>query len=249
MQERFSRQGPLTDINSYPVWARDMMQATRAKKRRVVDHELFAMMKEARLPAAALRNFLIAGWPVIEQFPQYMAVNLCKIRYGRSVGEDMARKYLLHNIRVEQNHADHWVEWATASGVNREDLLSDVAPVESLALSHSCWHTCERDSLATSMAATNLAIEGVTGEWSSLICSDDRYENGFEESVRRKAMRWLKMHAHYDDTHPWEALEIICTLIGVEAQPSYVAMLERRIGQSYDYMSMSLDQCVTTSRH
>jgi hypothetical protein len=25
----------------------------------------------------------------------------------------MARRYLIRNIRVEQNHADHWYNWAT----------------------------------------------------------------------------------------------------------------------------------------
>ena len=25
---------------------------------------------------------------------------------------------------VEQNHADHWVEWAVASGISRDDLSS-----------------------------------------------------------------------------------------------------------------------------
>lgn len=249
MREEFIRQGELTDIASYPDWAREMMDATREKKMRLINHELFAMMKEACLPRQILRNFLIAGWPVIEQFPQYMAVNLCKIRYGRSRGEDMARKYLLHNIRVEQNHADHWVDWATACEVTRAEMLDDLAPVESLALSHSCWNTCERDSLATSMAATNLAIEGATGEWSTLVCSSKKYEESFDESTRKKAMRWLKVHAHYDDTHPWEALEIICTLIGKEAEPRYVDLLERRVAQSYDYMHMSLDRCMLTATH
>jgi len=249
MREAFVRQGDLKDIHSYPSWAEEMMGATYEKKMRVIHHDLFAMMKEAQLPADIHRNFLIAGWPVIEQFPQYMAINLCKIRYGRSRGEDLARKYLLHNIRVEQNHADHWVDWAAASGVTRDELLVDTAPVQSMALSHCCWHSCERDSLATSMAATNLAIEGATGEWSSLICASDQYENSFEDGVRKKAMRWLTMHAHYDDTHPWEALDIICTLIGHDAAPHYVDLLERRIGESYDYMSMSLDQCLLTARH
>ena len=27
------------------------------------------------------------------------------------------------------------------------------------------------------------------------------------------AMRWLRVHAEYDDTHPWEALEIVATLL------------------------------------
>lgn len=170
-KHEFVRTGPLMDLNSYPSWAQDMMLSAEQSKRRVVGHALFAMMSEARLPAAASYQFFVGGWPVIEQFPQYMAVNLCKARYGRSAAENLARKYLMKNIRIEQNHADHWVEWAQASGVALDDLFYGDVPVESQALNHWCWHSCKRDSLATSMAATNLAIEGATGEWSTRVCA------------------------------------------------------------------------------
>jgi pyrroloquinoline quinone (PQQ) biosynthesis protein C len=240
----FVRTGSLMDLASYPDWAQDMIAAAQPAKLRVVSHPLFAMLAADALPTAAVRNFLLAGWPVIEQFPQYMAVNLCKIRYGRSSGEDQARRYLLRNIRVEQNHADHWVEWAQACGIDKADLLHSDVPVECHALSHWCWHCCERDSLATSMAATNLAIEGATGEWSTLIVADGRYEAGLPPGSRAKAMRWLKLHAQYDDTHPWEALSIICALLGRQAAPSYVAFLSRCIVRSYAYMAMSLDRCL-----
>lgn len=189
MVKEFQRTGPLTDIDSYPAWAKQLMDATNEKKLRAMKHDLFVMMRDGMLSEQHLRNFLLAGWPVIEQFPQYMAVNLCKIRYGRSRGESQVRQYLLHNIRVEQNHANHWVDWAVISGVKLQDLLGDNAPVESLALRHRCWYSCERYSLATSTAATNFAIEGATGEWSTLVCSTDAYEMSFNASVRRKAMR------------------------------------------------------------
>ena len=133
---------------------------------------------------------------------------------------------------------------AEASGVGLDDLFHGAVPVESQALNHWCWHTCERDSLATSMAATNLAIEGATGEWSAMVCESGVYEQSLAPEVRKKGMRWLKMHAHYDDTHPWEALEIVCSLIGRVAEPAYVTMLGRCIANSYAYMALSLDRCL-----
>jgi pyrroloquinoline quinone (PQQ) biosynthesis protein C len=244
MRVEFSRTGPLTELGSYPDWAQDIVHSAENAKRKVVSHELFFMMREDSLPPSTIHRFLMAGWPVIEQFPQYMATNIRKIRYGRSRGEDMARRYLLRNMRIEQNHADHWVEWAEASGLARETLLHTEMPPENHALNHWCWHCCERNSLASSMAATNYAIEGATGEWSALVCSSDKYIDSFDEGVRRKATRWLKLHAHYDDTHPWEALDIICTLIGTVADPQYVEFLGSSIRKSYDYMTMSLDKCL-----
>ena len=245
MADEFIRQGELTDIRSYPAWAQDMVETCSESRLRVSNHELFHLMRDATLTAEQTYTFLVGVWPVIEQFPQYMAQNLCKVQYGRTRGHDLARRYLIRNIRVEQNHADHWVEWAMASGVSREDLLDGNVPLETHALSHWCWHTCERDALAAAMAATNYSIEGVTGDWSGLVCSQDTYENTFEADVRAKAMKWLKLHAKYDDTHPWEALEIICAIMGTNPSTRGAALIRSHVLKSYEYMRLTLDYCIS----
>lgn len=244
MNEEYVRVGPLKEIASYPMWAQELVQLCADSKKQVVEHELFRRMRDAELDNNTLHHFLIGIWPVIDQFPQYMALNLLKIRYGRTRGQDMARKYLVRNIRVEQSHAEHWLEWALASGVQREDLMFSPVPVPVLALCHWCWHSSERDSLALGMAATNYAIEGATGEWALQVCSRDLYEQTFAPSQRSKAMRWLKMHAQYDDSHPWEALEIICTLLGGNPTSRDFSHMHTAICNSYDYMRMTLDYCL-----
>lgn len=248
MVDDFVRTGPLLSIGSYPEWAQEMVDACAQAKQRVVSHELFFRMRDAEIDPWHARNFLVGVFPVIEQFPQYMAMNLVKVQYGRTRGHDMARKYLIRNIRVEQSHADHWVEWAMASGVSKEDLIFGTVPLATHALSHWCWHTCERDSLPAAMAATNYAIEGATGEWATLVCSSDDYEGLFEPTVRKKAMKWLKMHAEYDDTHPWEALEIICTVMGSNPTARGIALLRSCICKSYEYMAMTLDHCLLAEK-
>ncbi len=49
------------------------------------------------------------------------------------------------------------------------------------------------------------------------------------------------MHAEYDDTHPWEALEIIATLLGHAPEQSEVNAIRRAIRSSYAYMEMAAD--------
>jgi pyrroloquinoline quinone (PQQ) biosynthesis protein C len=191
-----------------------------------------------------MRHFLVGVWPVIEQFPQYMAFNLLKVRYGRHPGEDLARAWLIRNLRVEQHHADYWVDWAEASDVSREALITGTDDPATSALAHWCWRTCEREALAISVAATHYAIEGATGEWSNLVCSTDTYANLFAESERKKATRWLRQHAQYDDTHPWEALDIMCTLLGNEPDPAQILPMRTAICTSYRYMAMTLDRCM-----
>ena len=119
---QFQRTGELKSIASYPVWLQRVVRETSLRKRRVVEHELFVLMRDAKLPLAAMQRFLVGVWPTIEQFPRFMSMNLKKAGYGEGAGVDMARRYLIHNIRVEQKHADHWVEWSRSAGLDLEDL-------------------------------------------------------------------------------------------------------------------------------
>lgn len=242
--DAFVRQGELMDIHSYPAWAQALVDDCSAARAEVADHPLFHHMRDNTLTTAQIRAFLVSVWPVIEQFPQYMAQNLLKVQFGRAAGHDMARRYLIRNIRVEQNHADHWMAWSEAHGISLDELLHAEVPSEVHALSHWCWHSCERDPLAAGMAATNYAIEGVTGDWSALVCSADTYEQAFPAEVRAKAMKWLKLHARYDDEHPWEALDIICTILGQRPSAQDVALVRSRVLKSYGFMRLTLDHCL-----
>ena len=94
------------------------------------------------------------------------------------------------------------------------------------------------------MPAANYAIEGVTGDWSALVCSSDRYEQTFADDDRAKAMKWLKLHAKYDDTHPWEALEIICAVMGTNPTHRGWNLIRSRVVTSYEYMRLTLDHCL-----
>lgn len=142
MNAPFSRTGPLMELSSYPDWARQLVEDCAADRARVTQHVLFQRMRDATLSYPIMRYFLIGVWPVIEQFPQYMAFNLLKVRYGRHPGEDLARTWLIRNLRVEQHHADYWVDWAEASDVSRDALIAGLDDPATLALSHWCWRTC-----------------------------------------------------------------------------------------------------------
>lgn len=244
MTHEFRRTGDLKAISSYPVWLQRAVRATGPEKKRVVDHELFSLIRDASLPKSVMRKFLVGAWPTIEQFPQFMAMNLKKLSFGDAIGQDLARKYLIHNIRVEQKHAEHWVEWAKSVDLSLDDLKRG-DEIEGLsALAHWCWYICDRGSLAVAMAATNYAVEGVTGEWSCVICSQSTYAQSLPEEIRGPATRWLRVHAEYDDTHPWEALEIIATLLGHAPSLADQRAVERAIRSTYVYYEMGLNHAM-----
>jgi pyrroloquinoline quinone (PQQ) biosynthesis protein C len=238
------RTGPMMELQSYPPWIQDIVAECNDARRGVVEHECFQLMRDGALSPHAMRMFLAGAWPVIEQFPQYMAMNLLKVQYGFAPGHEMARKYLIRNIRVEQNHVEYWTDWAQAHGLSEEELFFGRRSTSAEALSHWCWHTCERDPLPVAMAATNYAIEGATGEWAALVCSSADYESGFKPEARKRAMQWLRVHAQYDDKHPWQALEIIATLVGKHATARDISGIESSIRKSYEYMRMMFDDCL-----
>ena len=78
MNTPYNRTGPLMELSSYPGWAGQLVADCAADRARVTGHVLFQRMRDATLPYPVMRHFLIGVWPVIEQFPQYMAFNLLK---------------------------------------------------------------------------------------------------------------------------------------------------------------------------
>lgn len=246
MHTRFERTGALKDLRSYPQWAQDMVAACAPTHQKVLDHEIWWRMTSLELDTPSTYNFFAGLWPFIERFPSYMALNLLKTRYGRSAGDDLARRWLVRNIRVEQNHAEYWLNWAEGAGIARNALLHEPAPAGTDGLHRWCEEISANGSLAAGMVATNYAIEGVTGEWARMIYESETYRDSFPHDVRAASLRWLKMHAAYDDTHPWEALEIVCTLLGATPTGAEVAHLRECIERSYTCMILLGDRCIRT---
>jgi pyrroloquinoline quinone (PQQ) biosynthesis protein C len=244
MNRRFERSGPLTELASYPQWAQDMVDACEATRQSVIRHELWDLMREVRLGRQGTRDFMAGIWPVIERFPGYMAHNLLKTQYGRSPGDNLARRWLVRNIRVEQNHAEYWLNWAEGAGVSREDMLYGERAPGTQVLAEWCEEVSRHDNLAAGIVATNYAVEGATGEWSQLIYDSASYAQSLPAPIRAQSLRWLQLHAAYDDTHPWEALEIVCTLKGTAPAADEVDHLVECVKRSYIGMRILADRCI-----
>ena len=241
MSMRFELSGPLTELSSYPQWTQDMVGECDLVKKTVVDHELWRAMCDNRDPRITPR-FLVGAWPAIERFPCYMARTLLKTRYGRSEGENLARRWLVRNIRVEQNHAEYWLTWAEGAGVPRETVLNGSLPPGTQALADWCEEVSDGDTLPASLAAVNYGVEGATGEWSRILYESESFAAQYPEAGRRASLRWLQLHAAYDDTHPWEALEIVCTLMGSAPSAKQVAHVAECIKRTYVAMRILGDR-------
>lgn len=244
MNTRFERTGPLAELTSYPEWAQNMVAECEGTRQSLAQHEFREMMTEGNLSHDGTAAFMKGIWPVIERFPAYMASSLLKTRYGRSEGDNLARRWLVRNIRVEQNHAEYWLDWAEGAGVPRDELLQGVPVRGTETLANWCEDVCSNGTLAAGIAAANYAVEGATGETAQVIYSSKKYADSFPTKSRVRTLRWLQLHAEYDDTHPWEALEIVCTLMGTAPAADEVKHVTGCIERSYTCMRLLLDRCI-----
>ncbi|WP_223642562.1 TenA family transcriptional regulator [Corallococcus sp. EGB] len=179
---------------------------------------LFRETAEGRHPPLhAWQRFLVHCFPIVENFPKYMGLSLAKTTYGVRPGDASIRRWLLQNLSVEARHAEWWIDWMQASGVDASSAFESPWRPEVQALHEHLLATCRDGSLAEGIAACNWAIEGVTGVWTRAVV--EPFTAYARDGVRMDAaaLRWLRAHARYDDAHPDEALEIIKLSIDVTA--------------------------------
>ena len=92
-------------------------------KNRVVQHEVFEKMGSGTLPMELFKKTLINFFPLVENFPKFMALNLAKTRCHLE-GHDEAKSWLISNINVEQNHARWYMAWANGFGISNQEILN-----------------------------------------------------------------------------------------------------------------------------
>lgn len=231
----------------YPQWLKDVVHETSPHAQVVAHHEAWYRFSDATIPEEQHHALLIGFWPLIERFPQFLALNLLKCAYGEDAGLNKARGWLIKNLRIEQRHAEWYRDWAQSSGISRNKLYLGERLAAATAITDWCWHICESGGLAEGMAATNFAIEGVTGDWCELVWQSPDYRNLFPEPEQKKAMKWIQAHAAYDDLHPVEALDIIYLLLGDAPASQDIQKVKRAILKSYQLYRLALDVGMTVS--
>ncbi|MGM0563470.1 MAG: TenA family transcriptional regulator [Pseudomonadota bacterium] len=230
------------EVSQWPDWAESFWQQLVPLKDQVAEHELFVHMAGGTLPLERFRHALLNFYPLVENFPKYMALNLAKTQPGVYPGHEDAKRWLIDNIKVEQNHARWYRDWATGFGVD-DAALDSVRPSAGMdAVNHYLWQTGYRGSLEQGLAATNLAIEWATGEWSQKVAEGiTRYAENREVVLNQRTKAWLRAHASYDDEHPYEAMELIVRCATTDSVREATFLAAQR---GLEYYLMALDHCM-----
>lgn len=218
-----------------PSWVIDMDRVLAPYRQRIWQSRLVQETASGQLSIEQVRGWSIQFYPFIEAFPQFMATYLAK------APDAMSRAFLIDNLKVEKRHAEQWVDMASGFGVSFDELTNTpvIAPVETL--THWLWSITSRGSFVESVSATNYAIEGVTqGIAKTMVKGFVKYHGQPGVFLNKKAYYWMEAHAHYDDLHPVEALEIMkCQATTPELQRRVTHAAQR----SLEYLSLALDAC------
>lgn len=218
-----------------PSWVLDMDRALAPYRQRIWKSKLVQGTASGQLSLQQVQGWSIQFYPFIEAFPQFMATYLAK------APDAMSRTFLIDNLKVEKRHADQWVDMANGFGVSSCELTNTPVIAQVETLTHWLWSITSRGTFVEAVSATNYAIEGVTqGIAQTMVTGFVKYHGKPGVSLTKKAYSWMEAHAHYDDLHPTEALEIIkCQA----ATPELQRRVKHAAQRSLEYLSLALDAC------
>jgi pyrroloquinoline quinone (PQQ) biosynthesis protein C len=174
----------------------------------VLNSPLFEATAHGTFPEGAWRRVLLEFFGVVEAFPRYMGAYLARTSFGKRPGDILARDWLIGNIRTEALHAQWFIDCAGALGVTEDEMTRYRPGPEVTALR---WPPAARWPRRSALSTSPLRAPLASGrDWSSRSSATHIGDD-------KCAMMWLEEHAHYDDAHPREALELIKLTVRDEA--------------------------------
>lgn len=207
----------------------------------VTEHKVFKLMGQGEFPIEDFRKTLLNFFPLVENFPKFMALNLAKTKFHKPGHED-AKYWLISNIHEEQTHAIWYMDWARGFGVPKEDIINVVPSPAMEAVVNHLWKVSSYESVAVCLAATNIGIEWATGAWSLSV------KKGVESYLKRgivqqdkQIMTWVTAHSIFDDAHPYEAMDLVVK--SAEDENDFQDAL-KACQRSLEYYAMALDDCI-----
>jgi pyrroloquinoline quinone (PQQ) biosynthesis protein C len=230
------------ELSPHPDWVKSFLDIIEPYQERITTHRLFEEFKKGLLTVRQCQGALINFYPLINSFPQYMALNLAKVPEQNSPRNRKARNWLITNIAQERLHGAWWRQFATGFRVDGSVFDKEIVPpAEMDAINHYLWRICTHGTLAEGISGSNFAVEGATGQWTkSIRGSFEKYRGVEGIEIDEKTLRWVAAHADYDDRHPFEALEIMKAFATTKDEQGRVTHAAVR---TLEYYELALDAC------
>jgi pyrroloquinoline quinone (PQQ) biosynthesis protein C len=236
----------MINITPHSKWVENFLDYLQPYQQRILSTGIFDAVSRKRVTKSLSKGATIDFYPLIESFPQYLALNLTKVPAGNSEWNNKTRDWLIINIHQERLHAKWWRKMALRFGVSADDLNAASPSAEVDAINNYLWRICTYGSLPEAISAANFAVEGATGEWTKRVSEGLRRHPHIEDiDLREQDLEWINAHATYDDKHPAEALEIIKAFATTEEDQEKVKQAAKR---ALEYYALALDACYELHR-
>jgi len=186
-------------VTPHPVWVAALDSALEPHREAILDTPVVVDASENRLTDGRIQNFLVAFYPIIRDFPQWLQMLL-----ERSPSD--GQSFFRDNIRVEKRHDAMWRAMGDGFNVPRQRFqVPEPMIPETRAFHNYLTNMCKTAEFAAAVGAVNYAVEGVAQKISEKALRG----LGMNEKIGPRGRWWLEEHAKYDDEHPVHALEII----------------------------------------
>ena len=217
------------------------LAAQREPFKAVAEHTFFTHFAKEGTPAQ-IRKALLGFYPLIDSFPRWMATVLERIDPRERPRAGEARDWYRRNITIEKRHRRWWIDCGAPVGLTKRDYAVHRPTAMMEAQQHYLYRVVHEGTVAEAAAALNYAVEGATGEWTRRMRDAARTRYGtLKLDFDDRALRWVDVHASYDDTHPAEALEVVKIFATDEASMARAADAAVR---SLEYYEMALDDAL-----
>src|SRR2546423_15674316 len=98
------------EITAHPAWVAELDGALEPSRQAILDTPVIVDASENQLVDGQIQNFLVAFYPIIRDFPQWLQMLLDR-------SPQMGKEFFHDNIRVERRHDAMWR--AMGDGLNR----------------------------------------------------------------------------------------------------------------------------------
>lgn len=186
-------------VTPHPSWVADLDSTLEPRRQAILDTPVIIDASENQLVDGQIQNFLVAFYPIIRDFPQWLQVLLDR-------SPEDGKSFFRDNIRVEKRHDAMWRAMGDGFNVPKERFQVPEPMNPEVKEFHAyLTEMCRGATFGAAVSATNYAVEGVAQKIS------EKALRGLakNEKIGPRGRWWLEEHAKYDDEHPIHALEII----------------------------------------
>jgi len=219
-------------VTPHPKWVADLDAALDPSREAILNTRVIVDASENQLADGRIQNFLVAFYPIIRDFPQWLQLLLDR-------SPEDGKTFVRDNIRCETHHDAMCRAMCDGFNVPKERFQIPEPMIPDVRDFHAyLTEMCRGATFGTAVSATNYAVEGVAQKIS------EKALRGLakNEKIGPRGRWWLEEHAKYDDEHPIQALEIIkgCVKRGeapqmvTESALKSLSLMKEAMAASYD---------------